>query len=111
VLAVGLAPLVNLVKAAHDGAGGRAVQFFLGGEAEEVPDRYRDATPSRDPTVALLIVRGEEDVIVPRAWTVVSPEHRAALVEVAATDHFDVIDPRQPAWEVVIAELDAALGR
>ena len=108
ILAVGQAPVANLVLAATEGAGGGAVQAFLGGEPDEVPDRYRAATPSDDMEAEVLIVQGLDDDIVLERWATVGPRTTAGLVLLENTDHFDVIDPTHPAWAAVVDALAAS---
>ena len=110
LLTVGQAPVVDLVAASEGRAGGGAVDAFLGGSPDEVPERYAAATPSPDVSGRLLIVIGDDDAIVGVEWTGGAPQFEAARLQVADTDHFDVIDPTHRSWELVVGELDRALG-
>lgn len=109
VLAVGQAPVANLALAAQEGAGGSAVEDFLGGSPTDVPDRYEAATPLDAAEADLVIVQGTADTIVIERWATVGPRTTEALVLVPDADHFDVINPAHPAWEVVIEAIDRSL--
>ena len=77
---------------------------------ERLPDRYVAATPSDAVSGRLLIVHGDDDGIVLRQWTGGSPAFEAALVALAGTDHFDVIDPSHRSWELVVDEIEQTIG-
>ena len=111
--AVSLAGVCDLVHGAELGLGAGAVQEFLGGPPEDVPDRYGDASPAaRLPLgVPQLLVHGGRDEVVPpevsRRYAVAA---RAAgdtveLLEDADADHLDVIDTRHPLWAAVLERL------
>ena len=108
-LTVGQAPVVDMVAASEDRAGDGAVDAFLGGSPAEVPERYVAATPSPEVSGRLLVVLGDDDAIIAPQWAGGAPEFDAARVQVADTDHFDVIDPAHRSWELVVGELDRAL--
>jgi acetyl esterase/lipase len=115
---VSLAGVLDLVAAARASLGDGACRAFLGGEPEEVPDRYADASPAaRLPLgVPQLLVHGPLDDIVPPTQ---SRDYAAAaraagdeveLVEPAGADHFDVIEPAHRAWLEVAGRLPGLLG-
>jgi acetyl esterase/lipase len=104
--AVALAGVSDLAGAAAARVGADAVQEFLGGEPEDEPDAYAEADPAqRLPSgVPQLLVHGVDDDRVPislsRAY---ANRARAAgddcrVLELAAADHFDLIDPRHAGW-------------
>lgn len=105
-LAIGQGPVVDLVAGDQQGLGGGAVTDFIGGPADEFPDRYAIASPSTVSGVPLAIVRGTEDHIVPAVFTLPADPAQAALisvVDVDGADHFALIDPVSRAWQAVIA--------
>lgn len=109
-LTVGQAPLVDLTTASAERAGGGAVDAFLGGSADEVPERYAAATPDRSASGELLIVLGADDRIVAPQWAGGAPEFESAQVELVDTDHFDVIDPTHPSWALVVDAIERVIG-
>ena len=90
----------------------------LGGTPDEVPDRFRDASPSRRlPTGRRLgLVHGVDDVIVPVTQSQAYAEAaRAAgdevdLVTVPEAGHFQLIDVRHPAYGEVLTQVSRLLG-
>ncbi|MDY7099847.1 MAG: alpha/beta hydrolase [Actinomycetota bacterium] len=108
-IAVGLAPVVDLVGAAEDGVGLGAVDALLGGAPDELPDHYDVATPALTGDVPVVVVRGDADIVVPDPYTL-PPGALPAVVEVvdvAGADHFDLIDPGHEAWAAVVERLAA----
>jgi acetyl esterase/lipase len=74
--------------------------LVLGGHRDEVPDRY--ARAAQPLTVPLLQVLGNADDVVPRKYA----DHPSAeFKEVPDADHFDVIDPSHPVWDLIRAWL------
>jgi pimeloyl-ACP methyl ester carboxylesterase len=85
-----LAPII----ADHMGEG--AVHYLLGGHREEVPERYAAVAPGI--SIPVLSIRGTADDVVPAKYTA----HPAAEhAEVPGANHFDVIDPNHPTWDIV----------
>jgi acetyl esterase/lipase len=117
--AVALAGVCDLVAAAAAGLGDHAVPGFLGALPHEAPDRYARADPSqRLPTGRrLLLVHGDRDDRVPLGQS--SAFHAAAraagdecaLLVLEGADHFDVIDPRSPAWPRIASAVRELSGR
>jgi acetyl esterase/lipase len=97
--AVSLAGVVDLQAAARLRLSNGAVQELLGGEPDEVPERYSNAAP--EPRVPHLVVHGTADDTVPvafaEAWDV--PLGDVRILDGA--DHMSVIDPATPAWAAV----------
>ncbi len=112
--AVSLAGVCDLVAAAEQRVGGRAVRRLLGGEPGEVPDRYALASPAARLPLGRpqLLVHGGRDRHVPPSLSLDYAEAARAAgdeVEVAldeAAAHMELIDPRSPAWEAVREWLD-----
>src|SRR6185436_10876434 len=104
--AVSQAGVPDLREADRLGLGDGAAAAFLGGGADEVPDRYADASPiERVPLgVPQLLVHGEADDVVPPSQSSAHAEAaRAAGDEVELVlrpgeDHFVHTDPGNPAW-------------
>jgi acetyl esterase/lipase len=105
---VGLAPVADLRAAARARLGDGATQALLGGEPEELPERYDGADPmtrlATRPRCEVVVVHGGRDDIVPvslaRGLADAHPWVRLEVVEDA--DHFAVMDPTSPAWPAVL---------
>ena len=103
---VPLAPVADLRKAYELGLGNHAVRELLDGSPKEHPDRYNAASPPDllPLKVRQRIVHGAADNIVPislsRDYVAAarSKGDDATLRELRGTGHFEVIDPRTPAW-------------
>ena len=108
--AVSQAGVPDLREADSLGIGDNAAAAFLGGGADEVPDRYADASPmERLPLVVpQLLVHGDADDVVPPSLSSRYAEvARAAgdeieLVVRPGEDHFVHTDPANPAWGDVV---------
>jgi acetyl esterase/lipase len=100
-----LAPVADLRLAEDLGLGRGAVQAYLGASA----GARADVDPCRmsAPSVAVTLVQGEEDAIVPLevAESYVAAHPKARLVRVKAAGHYALIDPLSAAWPVVLQEL------
>lgn len=111
-LVISQAGVLDLYAAAAQRLGDGAVQDFLGGEPEEVPDRYRAASPRLD-TGRMHCVHGIGDDTVPLSQSV-EPTDRAGRslpVSVVDADHMQVIDPSHPAWARQVELIREAVGR
>lgn len=110
-LAVGLAPVGHLRAAARDRVGDGAVQALLGGEPEEVAERYDAADPASRfrtrPACDVRVVHGTRDVVVPAANSrELAAEHPFVdLRLVEGADHFDLMNPTSAAWPAVLDAL------
>lgn len=107
--AISQAGVLDLTRGAHERLGDGAVQAFVGGEPDDVPDAYGLADPSRRPLdvpVWCVHARDDEDVPFGQSEQFVRTHPTATLVEVTG-GHFGVIDPLHPAWAAVVAVLDA----
>jgi acetyl esterase/lipase len=107
-LAVGLAPVTDLVRAHELGVGGQAVARFIGGTPDQFPERYDVANPAAHLPlgVSQVIVHGEDDGAVPVA---LSREYVAAataagddveLVTIPDEGHMSCIETQSKAWHV-----------
>ena len=103
---VPLAPVADLRRAWELKLSGNVVVDFLGGSPEEVPDRYRMASPIEMVPMGMRqrVIHGDRDEEVPLS---ISREYVAAarrsgddatLTEPKGAGHFELIDPRAPAW-------------
>jgi acetyl esterase/lipase len=110
---VSLAGVVDLQRAYQLHLSNNAVVEFLRGTPGQVPDHYREADPMQlaIPRARQWLVHGSADDIVPPGFSrdyVTAKQNRAGkekedvhLLEIAAADHFDLIDPRTRAWKQV----------
>jgi acetyl esterase/lipase len=111
--AVSLAGVVDLERAYGLHLSNDAVVEFLGGTPAQVPDHYREADPMQlsIPQARQWLIHGSADDVVPpdfsRDYVDVKQKRSGKLKEDAhlltidKAGHFDVIDPRAPAWKSV----------
>ena len=112
---VALAPVADLVAADRLSLSGGVVRRLLGGGVDDVPARYRAASPQGlvPLGVPLYVVHGTADDAVPIELSrALAETARAAGDEVTAAfpdgvDHFHVIDPAHPVWRPIDRWLDA----
>jgi acetyl esterase/lipase len=114
---VAQAGVLDLGTAQRTGVGGTAVSDLLGGTPSQVPERYRAADPIEQVPlpVPVLCVHASADDTVPIAQSrayVAAARAKGAAVELREMpgDHFTVIDPTQPAWQMVRGALPALLA-
>lgn len=110
---VSLAGVVDLQRAYQLHLSNDAVVEFLGGTPREVADHYREADPTQlsIPQARQWLIHGSADDVVPPDFSrdyVASKQKRsgrekedAHLLEISGAGHFDLIDPRTPAWKRV----------
>ncbi len=107
---ISLAGVVDMRMAWALQLGGGAVDSFLGGPPERVPDHYKEANPAEtkiSPAVKQHLIHGELDDIVPPAMSRAYRDHKhrekedVTLLEIPAAGHFELIDPRSSAWPQV----------
>lgn len=111
---ISLAGVLDLLRAARAGTGEAAVTGFVGGDPEQLADRYRVADPmQRLPTgsrVRCLHSRDDERVPFEQSASYVDAARRsgddAELIEVCGT-HADLIDIARPAWQAVIDAIES----
>lgn len=109
---VALAPVTDLWRSAREGLGEGAVAPFLG--ADPSPESYAASSPVRRVPIGVpqLVVHGDADQRVPvrhsRDYVAAARAAGDTVVyhEVAAADHFAVIDPAHPSWRDVRAYLE-----
>jgi acetyl esterase/lipase len=114
---VAQAGVMDLVGAADDGVGGSAVADLLGGRPGEVADRYRIASPLAqiplEVPVRCVHARGDGNVPYAQSETYVQAAKAAgadAELITAQGDHFTLIDPTDPDWQLVVDLLPALLA-
>lgn len=102
------AGVLDLDAADRQRLGGGAVRAFLGGSADEVPERYAAADPVRLlPTGArVLCVHGSADDVVPveqsrRYADAAADAGDRVELRVLPGDHMTLIDPASAAWAAV----------
>lgn len=111
--AISLAGVADLRRALELKLSNSIVKDFLGGTPEQVAEHYKVASPiERLPLKKkTILVHGEKDDIVPIE---IAQRYEAAakkagdkvkLIALPGTGHFELIDPRKPAW----AEVEASV--
>jgi acetyl esterase/lipase len=110
---VSLAGVVDLQRAYKLHLSNDAVVEFLHGTPSETPDHYREADPMElsIPQARQWLLHGSADDVVPLGFSrdYVSTKQRRLgkekedvhMLEISGAGHFDVIDPRSPAWKQV----------
>ena len=115
--AVSLAGVVDLKRAwdlhlSHD-----AVAEFLGGNPQQVPEHYREASPAELTlaSVSQVLIHGRQDDTVPFDMSRDYFDHKHSLhenvrlVDIADAGHFDLIDPHSQASKRVDEAVAALL--
>ncbi len=98
---VAMAPIADLSAAATVGLGNGAVIDLLGGDPSEVPLRYAVAAPLPAPDVAVLVVTGSLDDLVPEVYARAPwPDGSEVLVATVDEDHLRLIVPESAGWRV-----------
>jgi pimeloyl-ACP methyl ester carboxylesterase len=107
---ISLAGCASLRLCAEWNLGGGAVRNLMGGEPDEVPERYAVADPAAlpPPPVPVTLVHGTADEQVPAGMS--RAFHAGRLVEIPGAGHFDLIDPESRAWPQVMTALAGALS-
>lgn len=116
-----LAGVVDLEEAYRLHLSNDAVESFLRGTPEQVPDHYREADPMQlsSPQAHQWLVHGSADDTVPTQFSrnyVAEKKGRtgkhkedASLVEISGADHYDLIDPLSRAWQQVQKTVQALM--
>jgi len=112
---VALAPVADLAEAHRLDLDRGAVTALLGGGPSDFPDRYAEADPSArtPPAVRSVIIHGSQDRHVPveisrkYAATARTEGGDVSLIELPEVEHFALIDPQTPAWQVVKSALQS----
>ncbi len=99
--AIGLAAITDLDRYARGTSSCQsATPRLMGAGPDEAPERYRAASPSRQPQrVPTVLLRGGQDPIVGPEQ--VSAMAQATPVHLETAGHFDWIHPDTPAYEVL----------
>lgn len=116
--AVSLAGVLDLRGAAAEGVGGGVVTELLGGDPQEVPERYAVASPLSLLPLGLptLCVHGTADTNVPisQSETYVAAAKPlgddVTLETVDGADHFVMIDPTAQPWRRTTDWIEVAVG-
>ncbi len=108
---VGQAPVAALADGARLGLGGGAVQALLGGEPDEVPERYAVGDPlallPTDVATTCIHAGGDDLVPISQSETYVAAAGSEAKLVTFAGGHFEHLDPASEAC----AQMRAALSR
>jgi acetyl esterase/lipase len=102
---LGLAAIADLeAYAGESGSCPAATPRLMGGMPQDMPERYRQASPARlQYRVPVALVQGDADPIVPPAQAASVDVARVTMV--AGAGHFDLIHPQTPAFGAVSAAL------
>ncbi len=104
-----LAPVADLRQAFELHLNDTVVVDLLGGSPAQVPDRYRSTSPIELVPLGVeqRLIHGLNDHVVPLSQSrdyvaaARSKGDDATLTEVRGAGHFELIDPRSSAWDVV----------
>jgi acetyl esterase/lipase len=108
---VSLAGVTDLTAAALQQLGAGATQEFLGGEPDDVRDRYSDADPLRlAPTgVPTVLIHGTSDGEVPiefsKRYTEAAGDD-VSFVTIDGVGHYELIDPLSSAWLTILDQIE-----
>ena len=58
--------------------------------------------PQVSATARIVLVHGEDDLIVPKSQSIEAEQFGAEVVLIPSADHFDMIDPSHVAWAAVL---------
>ncbi len=102
------APVMDLVTAAEQRIGGRAVVDLLGGSPDSAPQRYCHASPIGyvGDGARIALVHGTDDDEVPidqsrrYAAAATAAGDPVELTEIAGAGHYQLIDPGHRTWEI-----------
>ena len=115
--AISLAGVVDLEHAWKLNLGKGAVTELLGGDLNEVPERYTAASPAALLPLGIpqILFHGTEDDRVP---LIVSQEYTrkateagdsVVLIELPGADHFVLIDPTSTEWAIILEKIQKCL--
>jgi acetyl esterase/lipase len=115
--AMSLAGVLDLAAAAREKVGNGAAIRLMGGDPDELPDRYAVADPLCQVPIpaAVRCVHAPADDQVPFTQSVTyvaaarATGQDAQLLEVGG-DHFSVADATAPIWPAIIKELEELMG-
>ena len=108
---VSLAGVLDLTRGQATGVGGGAVEAFLGGTPQEVPEAYAVADPARLlPGIPVLLLHARDDDVVPielsERYAAVHHGPTVRFREVSGGGHYGLIDPEHAAFGEVVAAVD-----
>ncbi|GAB3439466.1 alpha/beta hydrolase [Phycicoccus ginsengisoli] len=108
---VSLAGVLDLAHGQATGVGDGAIEAFLGGTPEQVPEAYAAADPVQlAPNLPVQLLHARDDDVVPFELSerYAATHHGPAvrLHPVAGGGHFGLIDPENPAFAEVLAAVD-----
>jgi acetyl esterase/lipase len=117
--AISLAGVVDLELAWRLKLSNGAVIDLLGGDFDEVPERYIAASPAALLPLGIpqILIHGTADESVPLQMSLAYLAKAQAandvvkLIELEGVDHFALIDPTSDAWAVTIEEMQRLLAR
>lgn len=122
---ISLAGVVDLKKAVMLELGHGAVEDFMGGAPQAVPEHYREADPTQLSIAQARqwLIHGKEDDVVPPElsrdyvrWKTdaqmapTGKKEDAELIEIPRAGHFELIDPKAEAFKKVTATVLAAVS-
>ncbi|CAB4612566.1 MAG: alpha/beta fold hydrolase [Actinobacteria bacterium] len=101
---IALAPVSDLVVGDAENYDGGAISEFLGEPATERLDINPQSNPLTKPAV---LIHGHDDIRVPvsQSRNFLSAHPAAGYIELEATGHFELIDPRHDTFKLIITEL------
>lgn len=114
-LAIGQAPVADLVGAAEQGVGGGAVMDLMDAGPEDAPARYAVGSPQAllpVPDVRIVLLHGDADGNVPLrqsqgyADAAAAAGTRVALRVLRGVGHFEHLDPRSTAMAAALKALE-----
>ncbi len=108
---VSLAGVLDLGHGQSTGVGDGAIEAFLGGTPDEVPQAYAEADPARlVPAIPVVMVHARDDDVVPfelsERYAATHRGPNVRLVTVREGGHFGLIDPEHPAFAEVRSAVD-----
>lgn len=107
--AIGLAAISNLdAYAKGQSSCEQATKRLMGGMPDEVPERYRAASPHQLKfTPPVLLLHGDQDPIVPVSQSEqFCARQNCKLEKLAGSGHFDLIDPRQNVVQQITGQIE-----
>lgn len=115
---ISLAGVLDLRAAAREKIGNGAAIDFVGGNPDEVPERYAVADPLSQVPIAAAVrcvhARADDRVPFAESVTYVAAAQRAGqdahLLEVDGS-HFSIADITSPTWPIVVKALEQLTGR
>jgi len=113
----GLADLRDMVERTKAVCGGDVIHTLLGGSFEEVPDRYRNASPvTLLPTgITQIVIYGSDDPAVPpelgQAYVEASKllDESIGFLVIPNASHFELIAPWTSSWPIVEAAVKSLM--